>query len=392
MDREERFILARYTYRVGAPIIDDHEYDELEREFMREGILLDYIGRSYDDDPIPYELLKRYDMEYLIVDTVDKMNITNSQYPSKYMSYVDSTKSLSIRPVIDMREVFEFARANKGNDFNMSLKMDGVNSKTLYVDGKFELCISRGRKGNGIDYTKCASKVMPSEIKTDAHIMIVYTEAFVLEQNLPYLREKYGKPYKTPKAAAITMLRVEHDPEDYKLLHMVAIDVEGLDVRTKEEKYQALTRAGFYIPVYTEIKDVPSTFNEFNKYMLDLCDEFYNVTKILPSDGLVLEVNDLERDYRVNNQYCDRNIALKISHWSFTKYKAIVEDIVFEQQRVNVSCRRKIKTVVTDDSCEATWVNCYNPDILISNNINIGSEIYFERNSGAINSLVYKED
>lgn len=53
------------------------------------------------------------------------------------------------------------------------------------------------------------------------------------------------------------------------------------------------------------------------------------------------------------------------------------------------SCRVKIKPIKTADSCSAEYINVFNPSILISQGINVGSEIEFERNSGAVNILLY---
>lgn len=386
MNIEEKFILSRFTYRFGSPIISDAEYDSLEREIKNRGILLEYTSRTYDDDPIPFELIDKYDLNYLLNDAM---------MVSKYSKYLDTTKSLSIQPVTEISDVWDFVRGHlnqmPNGNFNISLKMDGVNSKALYINGKLELCVSRGRGGTGIDYTKCAMNCLPHTINTDKEFVIIYTEAFVFESYLPYFRRKYKKDYKTPKSAAITMLRVEHDKEDYKYLSMVGIDVEGIDFDTKEEKYEFLKEMGFsYAPNITLThKFMGSDFNTFSDNMSVLCTKIHEQTEMYPSDGLVLEVSKQSEDYAITNQYSSKNIALKLNEWSFSVYDAIVEDIVIEQQRVTASVRIKIKKVTTDDLCEAQWVNGYNPDIIISQGINIGSKIRFERNSGAINCLVY---
>lgn len=387
LTKEEKYIIARFTYRMGAPILSDPQYDQLEREIKEDGLLQEYTTRTYDDDPIPYDLIERLGLGHLLQDLMSV---------SKYSKYLDSTKSLSIQPVTEIRDVWDFVRTHLNQhqnmcDFNLSLKMDGVNSKALYIDGRLEICVSRGRGGNGIDYTKCAVNVLPHNIDTDVDNVIIYTEAFVPEAYLQYFRKKYGKEYKTPKSAAITMLRVQHDKEDYKYLKMIAIDIDGPDFKCKEEKYEYMKKLGFLVAPNVKLPSEVFTddYDEFVKTINFSCDRFYEGTKGIPSDGLVLEVSDQTIDYEVNNQYCSKNIALKINQWSFTVYNAIVEDIVIEQQRVNASLRIKIKTIKTDDLCEATWVNGYNPDIIISNGINIGSKIQFERNSGAINCLVY---
>ena len=387
LTKEEKYIIARFTYRMGSPILSDPQYDKLEREIKDEGLLPEYTSRTYDDDPIPYDLVNKLNLNHLLDDLMTV---------SKYSSFIDSTKSLSIQPVTDKLEVWGFVQDQLNQtehncDFNLSLKMDGVNSKALYINGKLEICVSRGRGGNGIDYTKCAINVLPLEIDTDEKNVIIYTEAFVPEACLPYLRNKYKKEYKTPKSAAITMLRVPHDKEDYRFLQMVGIDVEGPDFKTKTDKYTYLKKLGFKIAPNIAIpcSMVDVKYEEFRRVIDKCCDLFYEKTKGMPSDGLVLEVNDQTLDYAVSNQYCAKNIALKLNQWEFSVYNAIVEDIVVEQQRVNASLRLKIKTVKTDDLCDATWVNGYNPDIIISNGIKIGSKIQFERNSGAINCLVY---
>ena len=70
-------------------------------------------------------------------------------------------------------------------------------------------------------------------------------------------------------------------------------------------------------------------------------------------------------------------------------YKAVVTEIVTTQRRVNASIRIKIQPLITNDDCEAKWINGFNPEILIRNNIREGTEAYFERNSGAVNILIH---
>ena len=89
------------------------------------------------------------------------------------------------------------------------------------------------------------------------------------------------------------------------------------------------------------------------------------------------------------NQYSDRQLALKFEQWSFKCYKGIVKSIIWEQKRVYASCRLQIETMQTDDGCSADFINCFNFSILVNNDIHVGSEIYYVRNSDAVNILVY---
>ena len=55
------WILARYFYRIGeAPIITDSVYDRMTNLFKEKCYdeLHAYLDRTYDDDPIPYDLLE----------------------------------------------------------------------------------------------------------------------------------------------------------------------------------------------------------------------------------------------------------------------------------------------------------------------------------------------
>ncbi len=380
---EELYILSRFMYRVGKPIIDDATYDKLESEIKRVKLLEDYTSRTYDDDPIPYELL----LEFGLTSDIPDMGTT-----SKYGKYLDEEKSLSIQAITKYQDIYNFVMQKK-EDLIFMLKVDGINVKKLYIDDVLELGMSRGRNGQGFDLTKNIVKVSPHKLNTGQHEIKIFSEYFVYEQSLDKLRDKYSKDkYKTPKSSAISMMRVEHDLEDYKCVGALAFHVEGVPhLKTKEEMLIYLKEQGFNTVPYVKVNwsSVPRDYNTFVKWLEEICKVFYQQTEALPSDGLVLEVNRLDYIDSISNQYSNKNIAIKLSYWSFDYYRAVVEDIIIEQQRVKASCRVKIKPLRTKDGCNATVVNVYNPRILVMNNINIGSEIVFERNSGAINSLVY---
>ena len=49
------FILARYFYRIGEPIISDQVYEKIVAavKHFRPENLVAYLDRTYDDDPVP---------------------------------------------------------------------------------------------------------------------------------------------------------------------------------------------------------------------------------------------------------------------------------------------------------------------------------------------------
>ena len=151
---------------------------------------------------------------------------------------------------------------------------------------------------------------------------------------------------------------------------------------------------GFEVVPYLFIpwNDVPTDFEEFCKWLRSqVFDPIYakQLEQDMPADGLVLEVNDYSWADTVTNQYSNRQLACKFEHWSFDLYKAKVTRIVVEQRRVNASVRVEIEPLVTNDDCEAKIINTFNPSILVNNDIKVGTEVYFERNSGAVNILVH---
>ena len=387
MDKRYRdlYILARFMYRVGYPILSDSDYDGLNRLIIRSNQLSEYVNRTYDDDPIPYNLIK----EFSLSSYLPKLGTM-----SRYSKYLDEEKSLSISAVTNIDEVFDFVKKSRGQDLVLSLKVDGVNIKNLYVENTHELSMSRGRKGEGFDVTENARNVLPQKIDNDNIMLKVFTEMVVPKAHLAELQQRYNPDkYKTPKSSALSMLRVRHTSYDYDKLQPYAFNAEGFDCSTKLELLKKLEENGFKVVPYRGIKneEIPSDRDKFNQWFTNLADEMYFKYKDIPSDGLVFEIDNLNFVDEINGQYSNRNIAVKLGYWKFDCYESIVTDIIFEQQRINKSCRINIKPIITNDGATVSFINGYNPSIIIENNINIGSKVKFERHSNTISNLVLED-
>lgn len=385
------WVLARYFYRVGEePILTDEDYDKLTNIFKEKYYeqAKDYLERTYDDDPVPVDLLNLIGME-----PVEFSNFADRQI---YASALDEEKSLSINSVTSYEEAFEFCKEKKalGLDLIASLKIDGVNHKDLYIDDTLKLSMSRGRAGYGFDYTEQIFNCLPFKINTTIKELKITGECYVTKAGLPILRERYrNDKYKTSKSSAISMLRVKHASSDYQYLKAKVFAAEGLS-NTLEETFITLEKNGFDVVPYIKIlaESIPDDFEEFKKWFKEnVMDSIYamQVEEDIPADGMVLEVNDLLWDDTISAQYSDKQLACKFEYWSYDVYKAVVTDIVTTQKRVNASIRIKIQPLITNDDCEAKWINGFNPDILIRNDIRPGTEAYFERNSGAVNILIH---
>lgn len=384
MDRLfEAYIAARYCYRVGLPTLPDDVYDQIEQQLKAEQYerCKSYLERSYDDDPVPSPLLKVLGIEEV------KLAVPNELY-----TYLEEEKSNSIAAIRSYEEAYEFAKENAGKEFMFSLKMDGVNGKTLYTDGEYRLTLSRGRGGNSLDYTQGARRVLPSRVNAPGVVKIT-GEFFVDKEALPRLREKYDPGrYKTCKSSAVSMLRVAHDEDDYKDLNMMAFAIEGKTFESVHEEYDFLESVGYKTPPH--FIDTPPT--ESLEVISDWLKEsvFQRLAEFrekYPSDGVVMEVDSLTEVYEEKNQYTARQKALKFEQWGFEYMRGRITDIIIKQQRVYKSVRIKIEPIFSSDGCKAEYINGFNPGIIIENDLYVGKEVWFERNAGAVNILIHGE-
>lgn len=385
------WVLARYYYRIGEePLLSDAHYDKLT-ELLRVkcyDLVKDYLNRTYDDDPIPEDFLRLIGEE--------PVEFSNFADRSEYLSSLDEDKSLSINSVTSYEEAFAFCKdkRDKKLDLIASLKMDGVNHKDLYVGDKLKLSMSRGRAGIGFDFTEQICNCLPCNIDTGLQELKVTGECYVTKEGLQTLRNKYrNDKYKTSKSSAISMLRVKYASADYQYLRAKVFAAEGL-ATTLEGTFLKLDSMGFDVVPYIKIlwESIPETFDEFKVWFKESVMDVIHAEQMIddmPADGMVLEVNDLLWNDTISGQYSNKQLACKFEYWAFDVYKAVVTEIVTTQRRVNASIRIKIQPLITNDDCEAKWINGFNPEILIRNNIREGTEAYFERNSGAVNILIH---
>lgn len=380
------YLLARYMYRIGKPFLEDKVFDSMEKILLKNGVITQELhDRSYDDDPVPYNLLRELNLEKYIV---------NFGSYSPYARYLDEEKSLSINPLFDYSPIFEYFQSYRHLELIVSLKVDGINSKNLYLNGDLMLSLSRARAGEGIDFTKNISNILPIYTDISEKEVKVFCENYVDADYLEVLRSKYDPTsYKTCRTSATSLLRVTHASEDYKHLHSLAFGAEGLPYSTISATLDYLKSQGFETVPYMILKPntVPDNYDKFVEFIKAIGDKFMESTLDIPSDGLVVDINDLTHVGVVSGKYSDRNIALKIHHWSSKYYKGIIKNIILEQKAVNASCRVEIEPMLTNDGCEARIVNVHNPRILIENGYTVGSEVYYERQSGTINTLLYGE-
>lgn len=397
---EDLYKLSRFCYRVGEPIISDADYDILHNYCKENSILVDYVNRSYDDDPIPVSLLEEF-------------NLTNltpkfSESSSIYSDFINGETSMSIRPIGSFRECFEYCMSTKDKSKTLSIKINGVNIKGVVDkedDGYFysKVFRTRGRNGDSFDITRNMNRIFNNKVKDDSFItsdgkvldpstMYITGESYVVTSSLGKLVSPSGLEIRVPRSGAMSMLRTDYNDEDYTYLKYKIFRCEGL-TNSSYENLQILKRAGYdVVPmIKIEPEEIPSTYEEFCEWLKEKMDYFKSICdkEFIQADGLVMDVDDVNYIGDINGQYSNKNVALKFYHWSHKFYKAKVKEIIIEQQAVNCSVVLGIEPLTLDDFSEARRVNVHSLGILISEGITVGSDIWFKRHSEVYNVLVY---
>ena len=230
LSKRDKFILSRWAYSVGAPVMSDAEYNRL-LEFMQEVYKDDeYVHRSWSSDPCPVELLKRVGREDLI----------------NVVVLADKTESIpSINDTYEFHSVF-YSIKEPGT---LSMKHDGWNIQGNYYNGKLVSLHTRGRYSDAIDASSL-SKRFPQEIPVKDKCKVV-CELTVSKANFAVCKSLFNN-VNCRSAVSSVLAR----PEYHHLLDFHAFDIHGLKI-DRTQKFQVLREWGFDTPlyVYTECYD-----------------------------------------------------------------------------------------------------------------------------------------
>lgn len=392
----------RGTYRMNYAAVPDLEFDAIERFYLECFPALVFFQEQTADDDIYPEIVKEALKLARVKSTgrsaakaINRLQLKdNSSYDD-----LNTEKSTSIRPVVDVSEAYNFWCNAPVCRVHFSLKIDGVNTKIANsAENGMELALSRGRATDSIDYSDAIRTFLKLK-GVDARALPgrVVGESFVGVEDLKIVISHYpDKEYKTPKSTAMAMLRAPYNfvEEDLQYLTFCAFDYNGMK---PDEAFATLQAAGLDTPPALEFdgEEIPrQSIKEFDDWMnIHVLDPLYEQGNKLGigSDGVVMyllaDINTERKD-----KYSDSNIAIKYGHWAAATYMSRVTGIVFEQRRVEASIVLEIEPCLTRDMNTATRVGVGSPDILIRDGIRIGDEIVFERKSEAYNVYLRKKE
>ena len=253
MEELEKYIIARWAYSVGQPIISDAEYTVLHNAMQSLYPSSEYVQRSWSSDPCPADLLRKYNRSDLIMPVV----------------ITDKTESIpSLNSYAEIRQVY----GNLDEPVTVSYKHDGWNFQVSYYDGKPIHGQTRGRASDAMVVNHFL-KFVPQEIDIMGKVTVIM-ELTASNETFQFAKKKFGNV--SQRGCVSTLLA---NPE---YIHM--LDAHAFKVRCDYpvNDFEVLRSWGFKTPMYTTVdnfEDLMQAVKDFSEFKPD-----YES----PTDGLVV--------------------------------------------------------------------------------------------------------
>lgn len=338
MTNLNKFIIARWMYSIGEPIMSDAEYTLLLNTIQKTDPDNPYVHRSWSSDPCPVELLKEYGMEDAI------RNIVLS----------DKTESI---PSINDWGSLEAMYKDLDEEATLSYKHDGWNVQASYYNGELVQFQTRGRSNDAMSVEILKHRV-PKKIPALGR-RTVCMEATVSNENYKIVKAELNN---RSQRGSVSSCLARSDYAKYIDLHAFSIigDEQMLNPFPTLQEWGFQTVKWWIVHNYSE-----------------LVDGIQNASRLVesygsPTDGLVIR-SSLTR-------------AIRVAAWEEPIYHSYVTgyDETYGMHRVGV--KAKINPIAMRNSTQRL-VSCTNYQRIIDNNLQIGYPIAFRLSSMAIADL-----
>lgn len=337
MTDERKFIIARWAYSVGKPIITDAEYTTLLRYFQETRPEWEYVTRSWSSDPCPTKILKEEGMEYLI----------------EAITLSDKTESIpSLNSWKEVLDVYE--HADFGAQPTISYKHDGWNVQATYYNGELVSVNTRGRSSDALDVS-VLKPLYPQTIPEKGKIKVI-AECTVSTELFREMKQKFNNALE--RSAVRTALV---NPEFACRLSIHAFDIIGLQ---GAPIFPTLQQWGFRVPSWEYVYSYNNLIDAIHKF-----DAGYG-SYGFPTDGLVV-ANGRER------------YAIRVGNWEEPIYTSYVTGYEQSYGPYTISMKVLIKPVHTSKGMQMR-IPLTNLSRIITNHLEIGYPIAFNTVSGAI--------
>lgn len=334
----EKFIIARWMYGIGKPIISDADYTLLLSYMHEKHPDSIYLKQSWSNDECPTELLKKYGLE----------NATRK------FEMLDKTESI---PSLNSYSEIANMYSNYKGVGTASMKHDGWNIQLEYNSGRLQSIHSRGRKAASVNEYDALRSRVPNTINIPGPIRIV-TEATVSYENFPLCQSHWGS-VNTRTAVASVLANPGHE----HLIDLHAFAIHGVDLAGKN-KFEVLESLGFKVPKWYIVKSYEDILEAVN--MLSEDKEFYKS----PTDGVVVDNGESLR-------------AIRVKAWEEQIFKSYVVGYIEEYSSHRITPKIAIRPIVRDGVTQRV-LPMTNWKRIFDNNLQVGSPVAFRVVSDAI--------
>lgn len=341
-NKEDLYIIARWTYSLGKEIITDEQYAELHEYIKAMNVLPEYVNRTWSEDPCPVLLLRKYNMEDMI---------------EEVFTFKDTASIPSITKWSDLELKFKDAKY----PLRMSKKRDGFNFHLAYIGKVLYKGNTRARKGNGLEFKDLSRMNVPQEI-TQAGNYNVIGEMTLSKTNFRKLRMMYPALNLTSQRASVRTALA--NPEAHHLLKFSAFCIQEIASRSEEENL--LREWGFETPGYVWVNSYEELVNQIGIMSEEA------KTDEDPSDGIVIEDNENKIQW-----------AVRLGYWETSILRSYITGYEEESGMFTDVPKLVIRDVVSESNSKHTLVPIVNWSRIIDNDLEIGSPIAFTLTSKA---------
>lgn len=340
---EDLFILSRWSYAIGQPIINDDVYNKLYKSIKSMDKLSEYINRAWSSDPCPSTLLRKYGLDSMIDEVV----------------ILDKTLSM---PTIDNERELENEFSKMRVPHYVSLKRDGWNSIVDYYNGVKIQQRTRGRATKSVNIED-ADNLAPNTINKKGKVRVI-GELTLNKREFNELKKRTGRnDLKGERTSVTTAIATKN----FDLLNYTCFSVEGENIGSSvEEQYKFLLDNKFKVVPQKLVR----TYSELIDTIEYMSNESKNDNNV--SDGIV-----------VRNSYTNECVAVRIKAWKEPIYESYVTGISFNENGHYISIVIQIYPVLRNDGSTQREINITNIKRVEDYDLRQGSPIAFKLRSAS---------
>lgn len=336
LNNRDKFIISRWAYSVGKPIISDAEYNALLRYMQSNYPDDEYTNRSWSSDPCPLKLLNEIGRNDLVVNVV----------------LGDKTESIpSLNTDYDVKlELGSFQGIG-----TLSMKHDGWHMQVNYYNGSLVNVRTRGRVSDAINADPLINYV-PQTIPAMGAVR-VSCEATISKENFKFCANMFGNVSERSAVSSV-LARTEYT----HLLSLNAFDIFGYDLQGRC-KFEVLKEWGFSTPDWLYVKN----YDDILTALKELSDRvpFYKE----PTDGAVFDGH--------------KRRAIRLLAWEEPIYYSFITGYIEKYNMYRISPSLVIYPVMRGGTTQRQ-INITNWQRIIENDLRPGSPVAFRIASSAI--------